>query len=229
MYQNGMKEKLGDTPKFLLLSDGHATDLWLSSSIDGLLKEYAKTDIIISTVGLGDADDVLMQKIADYTGGVYLSVENVDQLEQSMQQAIKKNGNKYARTLYTHRNVPKFDVFYAILRILFASALGIIISGSMVFLFIDSDNVSLIVESTIIKAIAAGLLLEFGINALSLPTILVRFVYFLLLSLTFVREKTFGGEGNGKGYQEPEKHEAVYWEEMGEKHQIGTFGEKEEF
>ena len=37
------------------------------------------------------------------------------------------------------------------------------------------------------------------------------------------------GEGNGKGYQEPEKHEAVYWEEMGEKHQIGTFGEKEEF
>ena len=73
------------------------------------------------------------------------------------------------------------------------------------------------------------MLLEFGINALSLPTILVRFVYFLLLSLTFVREKTFGGEGNGKGYQEPEKHEAVYWEEMGEKHQIGTFGEKEEF
>lgn len=222
MYQNGMKEKLGGTPKFLLLSDGHATDLWFFSSINGLLKEYAKTDIIISTVGLGDADDVLMQKIADYTGGVYLSVENVDQLEQSMQQAIKKNGNKYARTLYTHRNVPKFDALYAVLRILFASVLGIIVSGSMVFLFTDGDNVSLIVESTIIKAIAAGLLLEFGINALSLPTVLVRFVYFLLLSLTFVREKTFGGKGGGDDYQNVDEQQEIYRAKMGTNHQIGT-------
>ena len=155
-YEKNLKNQLGDAPKFLLLSDGYATDISWFSSINKILREYAKTDITISTVGLGDADDALLQQIADDTGGVYLSVDDVDQLEQSMQQAMNESGdNKYARTFYTYRNVPSLDFLYAAMRIVFTAILGILISSAMLFATGKGEDDQLILLTSVITGVLA--------------------------------------------------------------------------
>lgn len=204
-YEKGLKSQLGDAPKFLLLSDGYATDIGLFSSINGILRNYAKTPITISTVGLGDADDALMQQIADDTGGVYLSVDHVDQLEQSMQQAMEENGdNKYARTLYTYRNVPGLDLLYGIMRILFTAVLSVLLSASMLFATGKGEDDQLILRSSAVTGILAGAVLELGINFLYLPPLLVRYLYYILTALTFITLKAYGGNGHGRKYTDQE-------------------------
>lgn len=204
-YEKGLKSQLGDAPKFLLLSDGYATDIDFFSSINGILRDYAKTPITISTVGLGDADDALMQQIADDTGGVYLSVDHVDQLEQSMQQAMKENGdNKYARTLYTYRNVPGLDFLYGIMRILFTAFLSVLISASMLFATGKGEDDRMILLSSAVTGILAGAVLELGINLLCLPPLLIRYLYYILTALTFITLKAFGGNGHGRKYTDQE-------------------------
>ena len=202
-YENGLKDQLGEAPKFLLLSDGYATDIGWFSSINKILKEYAKTNIEISTVGLGEADDELMQQIADDTGGVYISVNDVNQLEQSMSQAISKSGaNKYARTLYTLRNVPSLNFLYALMRIVFTAILGVGISCSMLFATGKGDDSDKIVTTSIITGVLAGLALELLINGIPLPPNLVRYLYFILVALTFITEMGFGGNGRGAKYKD---------------------------
>ena len=204
-YEKNLKNQLGDAPKFLLLSDGYATDISWFSSINKILREYAKTDITISTVGLGDADDALMQQIADDTGGVYLSVDDVDRLEQSMQQAMNESGdNKYARTFYIYRNVPSLDFLYAAMRIVFTAILGILISSAMLFATGKGEDDQLILLTSVITGVLAGIVLEIGINLLYIPPIIIRCLYFILVALTFITLKAFGGNGRGRQYVDPE-------------------------
>lgn len=226
-YEDGLKDRLGAAPKFLLLSDGYATDIGLFSSVNGILRDYAKTDITISTVGLGNADDELMQQIADDTGGVYLSVDNVDQLEQTMQKAMNESGeNKYARTFYTYRNVPGMDFLYALMRILFTAALGILISCSMLFATGKGEDDQLILLSSAITGGLAGVILELGINLLCLPPLLVRFLYYILVAMTFITLKAFGGNGRGREYKDSEDIYSVPGRRktMGEQKGIGNTG-----
>lgn len=168
-YENKFSYEMGDAPKFLVLSDGYATDIGLFRKIDPVLKRYAKTNISVSTVGLGNPDEALMQRIADETGGVYINVDDVDSLEDSMKQAITKYGeDKYARTLYTRRSVPRLNFVYAIMRILFTSILGILMSLAMLFATGKSEDSSMIIGSSLITGAIAGILMESGINLLGI-------------------------------------------------------------
>ena len=224
-YTNGLDTQMGSAPKFLLLSDGYATDISFFSSINKTLKNYAKTDIEISTVGLGEADDQLMQQIADDTGGVYISVENVSQLEQSMSQAISKSGtNKYTRTLYTLRNVPSMNIIYAIMRILFTSILGIVISISMLFATGRNDSSERIIITSLITGGLAGLVLELLINGIPLPPNIVRYMYFILVALTFITEIAYGGGGRGKNYTDEEDVFETTRLKMGSKRSLKSGG-----
>lgn len=200
-YKGYLKPQLGDAPKFLLLSDGYASDIGMFSSIDGVLRDYAKSNITISTVGLGDVDTELMQQIADDTGGVYINVNDIDQLEQSMQKAINESGdNKYARTFYTYRNVPSLDVLYGIMRVLFTAILSVFISASMLFATASGKDDKLILLTSLITGILAGLLLELCINLLYISPGVIRYLYYLLTALTFVTVKSIGGNGRGRQY-----------------------------
>lgn len=205
-YQNGLKDQMGKAPKVLLLSDGYAGDIGWFSGIDKLLKSYAKSNITISTVGLGNSDEALMQQIADATGGVYVSVEDVGMLDDLMQHAITQSSeDRYARTLYTLRNVPKLDFVYGLFRILFTSVLGILISCAMLFATGKGDDSETILISSVITGILGGFLLEIGINVFGISPGFIRFLYFVLVASTFVTVKAFGGKGSGKGYTDQEE------------------------
>ena len=197
-YENGLKEQLGSSPKILLLSDGEATDVGFFAHIDKTLSNYSKADLPVSTVGLGDCiDEDLMHQIADETGGVYISSQDVDQLESAMQNAISQySKNRYARTLYTRRKVPSLGVLYAIMRIFFTGILSVGISLSMLFVAKDSPaDEKLIVLSSIATGVLSGLIMEMGINLLNLPPSIIRIVFFILTALTFIHEPVAGGAG----------------------------------
>lgn len=205
LYEDGQLDGMGNAPKFLLLSDGYSTDIGRFFTIDRVLKKYAKTDIAISTVGLGQTDESLMQQIADATGGVFISVDNVGQLEDSMQQAVVQTGqNKYDRTLYTYRNVPKLDFLYAIMRIVFTAILGILISASMLIATGRDEDGELIMTTSVISGVLAGLLLEFAINLFGVSPAFIRYLYFLLVAVTFITVAIvrYSGRGTGPRYKD---------------------------
>lgn len=225
-YENGLKDQMGNAPKVLLLSDGYAGDIGWFSSIDKLMKSYAKNNITISTVGLGSPDDTLMQQIADATGGVYISVDDVELLEDSMANAITQNSeDRYARTLYTQRNVPKLDFVYGLMRVLFTAILGIMISCAMLFATGKGEDSELIVLSSVITGIIGGLLMELGINLLGISPAIIKILYFLLVASTYVTIKAFGGKGSGKKYTDQEEIYAGQGRlNVGESSGIGTSG-----
>ena len=199
-----MAANLGTSPKVLLLSDGYATDTSIGWAMNKILKKYAKNNIAISTVGFGNPDEALMQKIADTTGGVYINVDNLSTLEQAMEQAINTQGTEQDRTLYTYRTSVYVNFLYAIMRILFTAILGILISSAMLFATGKGEDSEQIILTSIITGVIAGLLLEVGINGLRLPPGLMKCIYFLLVASTFVTQKAFGGTGSGKKYQDKE-------------------------
>lgn len=199
LYKQDSQNLLGAAPKILLLSDGYAQDIGFFSSIDSVLKSYKKSKFAISTVGFGAPDGELMQQIADETGGIYINVDDISQLEDAMEVAITTNAEDTAvRTLYTYRNVPNLGWLYGILRILFLSILGILISVSSLFSTGRGEDSELIFISSIITGIVAAVLMELGINTLRIPPILMRILYFLLVAMTLINLRAIGGRGKGR-------------------------------
>ena len=76
----------GKNPKIIFLTDGFATDLdngflWFKGNVpefNTALEEYCKLGISISTVGLGSVDKQLMRKMAETTGGTFISINQAD-------------------------------------------------------------------------------------------------------------------------------------------------------
>jgi len=226
-----LKDQLGSNPKVLLLSDGAASDIPFLVSTNKILKNYKKADIPISTVGLGSADDRLMSRIAESTDGVYISVDDISVLESSMQHAITAGADEEQRTLYTYRSVARANFLYALMRIIFTALLGILISTAMVFITGKDKDMDRIFITSIITGALAGLLLEVGINALSIAPIIVRALYFVLVAMTFVTIPPVGGRGGGAKYssREPQFESRLERRQVGETKGIGSGGGSGDF
>ncbi|WP_296875613.1 vWA domain-containing protein [Thomasclavelia sp.] len=201
-YQDDNVKEAGKAPKFLLLSDGEASDIASvnTSAVSNLLEDYRDNNITISTVGLGSADSVLMQEIADQTGGVFIDIDQADQLETAMSNAISQSSNsKYSRTFFTYRYVPAMNLLYAIMRIVFTAIIGFVISASMLFATGKDDDAKLIIVSSIITALLAGLLLELGINTFKMDNEIMVFIYMLLVALVFINKTIIRSNFNNNG------------------------------
>ena len=185
-FDNGNIKGAGDAPKFLLLSDGAASDIGSYSDMNSVLNDYSEHSIAISTVGLGNADDELLQQIANRTGGVYIGIDEADQLENAMATAITKTSDRYNRTFFTYRYVPSMDFLYAIMRIVFTAIVGFVISASMLFATGKEDDGSLIIISSLITSVLAGFILELGINMFELDSEIMTIAYMLLVAATFI-------------------------------------------
>ena len=109
--------------RIVLLSDGYATDLdaFNKYQITGELDEFSKLGYSISTIGLGEPDDELMNLIASKTGGIYVKIDNASQLEESMVEATALN--KISRNLLGYRDNNFMNWLLGILRILFVVGL----------------------------------------------------------------------------------------------------------
>ena len=90
------------------------------------------------------------------------------------------------------------------MRIVFTAILGILISSAILFATGKGEDDQLILLTSVITGVLAGIILESGINLLYIPPIIIRYLYFILVALTFITLKAFGGNGRGRQYVDPE-------------------------
>lgn len=181
----------------VMLTDGHATDLgWWNHRLGSAIKYYQRQGIPINTVGLGQADQNLMEKIASETGGVSVMVSDVSELVNAMNSVVRTGVIK--RTLLTKRPTVNLNILYGILHILFIALLGGIFAPLKLSVAGDSDNeISILVVSAVLSVVAA-IIIEVGMNIFA--TSIVRFIAVLLIGITFafvIRKSTIipGGLG----------------------------------
>lgn len=159
----------GKNPKIIFLTDGFATDLdngflWFKGNVpefNTALEEYSKLGISISTVGLGSVDKQLMRKMAETTGGTFISVNQAEDLADAMNTAA----TSYAkRNLLSIRYMKHLNKLFGFLRILFLSLIGLTIGGLLAFAYMDTASIPLILVSSAISSVLGSILFELGIQ-----------------------------------------------------------------
>lgn len=177
-FKNGALNGAGNSPKILLVSDGGSSRLG-SKSVARLCK---KNNISVSTIGVEGCDRSFLTQIADSTGGVFVSCNDVSKLSESLEQAKAMNTE---RNLLSTRFIYQNDGLYAFLRILFLGLLGIAWSFAKMYLCHDSKD---ILKKTLIFSIAcctaATLLLEF-LSGTFVSIRLLRLIFCVLWAVTY--------------------------------------------
>ncbi len=183
--------------RILLLSDGEATDVdaFNKYRCTELLDDYAKKGISISTIGFEVPDDELMNLIADKTGGVYVKVENIDQLENGMMEAAKVN--KIYRNLLGFRDNSFLNILLGILRIVFVAGLGVIIALEKTILCERFINTTSVLISSLFGGILAGICLEIGMNGLGIPPVIMRTLTCILIAFVLLRQDLYLSKSRG--------------------------------
>lgn len=171
----------GDNPRVILLTDGYATDLSFFNRINKVLKEYNRYGISVSTVGLGDVDETLMRQIAEGTGGVFISVDDVSDLADAMGQAAVRKTN---RDLLSPRTGVKRDALYAIMRIVFLTIMGALVGGIAAIAYEDDDSTRLSAVAAIITAVLGALVMELGTGLFAMDSYMMWRIMWILFAMT---------------------------------------------
>ncbi len=105
----------GTLPKVLIITDGCPTDAgFFNHNLNRVVKEYRCRGIAISSICVKKADVSLMTQIAEKTGGVCISTDDVDQLYEQMEQGLS---GRAVRDLISPRTWVKHDVLYSFLSV----------------------------------------------------------------------------------------------------------------
>lgn len=173
------KMSVGDYPQVILLTDGYASDMsWFTGK--GILKDYDKAGIMISTVGLGNVDKSLMTEIAGKTGGQYIYVNDAGQLAHGFTSVTYQDTQ---RDLISVRKMAEKNGLYMFLRILFLALIGAMMAFVKAMACADEDSTMFILIEGAIAGLVAALIMEIGL-AIAVPLFLCRLIYWMLLAVT---------------------------------------------
>lgn len=172
------KLNAGQAPHVILLTDGYASDM---STLTGqaVLRAMKKENIRVSTVGLGQVDRTLMQKIANATGGSFVMVNNAADLAQGFTNVAVVDTQ---RDLLSDR--PGTGALYFFLRVLFLVVLGALM-GCLKGIACGDDfvlNLLVTVGAALVGALLMELLLSFAV-----PAIIPQIIFWILMSITLNR------------------------------------------
>ena len=195
----------GKRPRIILLSDGVDMDF----EIEDVLKRAKENNVSISTVGFGDADEATLQLIAEFTGGVYVPVENIDNLDTAMQTAAVERST-VERTLIGLRRPVKLDWLYGMLRCLFLVLLGAGFLLIKAWLMRTNDRESDTMRENILAILIASLSVELLTNLIGLDDRIGQLVLclgFCLLLTSRDREEKRSDSGSSHSFEDGEEAE----------------------
>lgn len=175
--------------RMILLSDGYATDVSDTTRYECIrrLEQFADRGISISTVGMtGGVDTQLLMLAADKTGGTYVSVQNVEQLEEGMRHAAQ--AEEGSRNLLGYRSEKDTGLLFSAMRIFFVIVLGMLIAVEKTVLCERFLNTNSVLASSMIGSALAGICLEAGMNTLGLHPSAMRIAVCVLTAFTLLRE-----------------------------------------
>lgn len=178
------KLKVTGNTRILFLSDGSATDMsgFFSSSLRDVLRRYVEKGLVISTVGLGrGADAATLKRIANSTGGVYITAEDADQLTGAMVEASVQSAD---RTLLTIRFFCKTEALHAVMRIVFLLIIAVILQMLKIEVYGKYYKPQLILGSvcSVLAALVAEILMEHTL----LGENICRIIFWILLALMII-------------------------------------------
>jgi len=180
--------KIQEGCRMILLSDGYATDIDDTNRFEWirLLEKFAQKGISISSVGMPGSDEELLMLVADKTGGVYIGVENVEQLEQGMRQAAEINQED--RELLGYRSGSYANLLLGFLRIVFVACLGMVIAVEKTILCERFLNTNSVLLSSAAGSVLAGICIEIGMNTLGMAPSVMRILTCVLIAFTLLHE-----------------------------------------
>lgn len=189
--------ELGKNGKILLFTDGYATDMEPiigKAALNRVLEKFSDKGISISTVGLGEPDDELMDMIAKKTNGVYVRVDEADLLEEAMNQAMESDS---ARNLLDYRSKASLDFIFTLIRFVAVLALGLLLGLVKMYIcepFLDTRPLWL---TSVICSLLGAACVEFGMNKFGLLPALMRFLMCVFLAVGTLRTKAdYGNDYN---------------------------------
>lgn len=169
----------GDHPKILLLSDGESS----SWGVKSVINKCRGNKISVSTIGF-NVNSHLLSKIARKTGGIYISVNNIDDLQEQMNKAIT---SFLDRNLISDRFVLKNDGLYAFLRILFLCLMGAVFSWMKYESFCSAKGPKydgMVLKVSLVCTALAAIMMELCFSVLDLPSWVIRLVFCVLWAIT---------------------------------------------
>lgn len=171
-------------PVVVLLSDGFHSSAYGRNEFNKTVDEFLEEGVVINTVSLGhNADEVLLENLAQATGGQYFKVEEAGDLAEAFQHA---STTVTYRCLFSSRSgVQRWNVLYMILRVLFLALPGIVI-GFFILLLLQNRLAyrQLLVSSA--AGLLAGVTMEVG-TLFFLPLLLTQVVSWILYGIVLVR------------------------------------------
>lgn len=172
--------KTTSATRVLLISDGYAGDEPIFKS--RILKKYVKNGIVIGTIGLGGGvDEDTLKQIAEYTGGVYIQIDNASMLDNAM---IDVSVQSSTRNLLGFRGYCKTDTLHAVLRIVFILIIVGLIYILKLYSYGKIKKLNLIVTGAL--CFVAALLPEIALQELSWSDSFMRVIFCILISITLI-------------------------------------------
>ena len=182
MYRSSARSNR--SPVVVFLTDGFNSAAYGRADVNRIVDAFLKEGVVINTVSLGgNADEALMEDLAQATGGQYIKVEEAGDLAEAFQHA--STAVTY-RCLFSSRSgVQRWNVLYMILRVLFLALPGIVI-GFFILLLLQNRLAyrQLLVSGA--AGLLAGVTMEVG-TLFFLPLLLTQAVSWILYSIVLVR------------------------------------------
>ena len=102
-----------------------------------------------------------MRKMAETTGGVFVSIQNASDLGAAMKTAATSYSD---RNLLSIRYMKHLDKIYGVVRILFLSIIGTVIGSLVLLAYMEDTSIPIIIVSSAVSALAGSVLLELGLK-----------------------------------------------------------------
>lgn len=144
---------VGQFPKILLLSDGSASSVGIKS----VIKMCNDRNVVVSTVSFKKFSNMLLNRIANETGGVHLTAGDISSLYEKMEEAIISTNS---RNLISDRYVKNLDWLYGVMRVLFLIIIGAIWSVIKSCMHFGKNDFWNVFTFSVISASIVALLIE---------------------------------------------------------------------
>lgn len=200
-YQDGQSNSDwvgGDSPRIILVSDGSPTDgdVFGQASYD-VAKLCRDKGVSICGISVVGADQELMKKLSENTGGKSFSIDDIDYLYDSLSSALtaKTFGD---RTLISYRGFVHNDTLYCILRILFIAIIAWLYCFALYPANAFYDDLRIIIIIKCVTAVICGLYVEFSIQAFLGNEWLSRLVLCILIAACILHKFCRSDSGTKK-------------------------------
>lgn len=191
----------GVSAKAILVTDGGSSSVGLKK----VLKDYLSHGISISTIGVGEnIGHEMLAKIADGTGGVYISIDDIDQLDTAMEVAVQKNKAELKRNLLSERFVAKNNTVYAILKVVLLSIIGVLFVIVKGVIINDSQDQNRLIVLSGAAVVVAALLMELGVEIIGLNERLTRIIMCVLFCVAVAMKTKVVVQKSGGFFEEDE-------------------------